>query len=86
MVLAFLGLLILTKTEQGGVGGTVSVIGLLMAGGLIWVIRRQNYKGFVAATRAVEPLGERYCPYCKLPFSPLQPLHCRSCKVDVIID
>ena len=91
IVLFLIGLLIQRVPEQKGaehpgVGVGCSAVGLLMAGSLVWVLRRQDYKGFVAATHSVVPLGERYCPYCKLPFTPLQPRYCPSCKVNIVLE
>lgn len=84
IVLTFIGVMIFIEADQKEVGPACLVIGPMMVGGLAYILRTQDYKGFVAATHAVEPLDGDYCPYCKSPVRPTSPPHCQSCHVDII--
>ena len=60
------------------------LFGPLMAGGLVYLLRKPDFANFVAAQQAVVPLDGSHCPYCKAPVFAATKPHCHACRVDII--
>lgn len=84
LLMSFVGIMILLDGQEKEAGIGCLVGGPLMAGGLIYLIRKQDYESYSEAKRAVEPLSGDHCPYCKNPVFMANTPHCHSCRVDII--
>lgn len=84
LLIAFIGVvgLIMQNEIEAGIGCVA--FGLLVTGGLVWMIRRGNHKAYVSAKKSVDPLIGDICPYCKAHLFPKIKPHCQMCKVDII--
>jgi hypothetical protein len=83
ILLFIMGLLIVNQAGDA-VGYWLSLIGLFVTAGLIYVIRKQDYAAFSIASKAVIPLAGDLCPYCKEPLLPKVTPRCYSCRVNIL--
>lgn len=60
------------------------IFGPLMVIGLVYMIKKQDYRGYISAQENVTPLSGDHCPYCKAPVFAAETPRCHACKVDII--
>jgi len=60
------------------------IFGPLMVVGLVYMLRKQDYRDYVASQGAVPPLQGDRCPYCEAPVFRAETPRCHSCHVDIL--
>jgi hypothetical protein len=60
------------------------IFGPLTVIGLVYMIKKQDYRGFISSQEQVPSLPGDHCPYCKAPVFAAETPHCHACKVDII--
>lgn len=84
LLMTFVGVMGLIEGKERESAIDLLVFGPLMVVGLVYMIRKQDYGGYVTALETVEPLRDDRCPYCASPlFSSRRP-HCHACKVEIV--
>lgn len=84
LFMTFVSLMMLLDGQQKESASGMLVFGPLMVIGLIYMIRKQDYRGYVASQEKVPALPDDRCPYCKAPLFAAVTPHCHACKVDII--
>jgi Protein of unknown function (DUF4240) len=84
LFMTFAGVMVMVDGSEKETALGMLVFGPLMVIGLIYMIRKQDYRGYVASREKVPPLAGDHCPYCQAPVFPAETPHCHACKVDII--
>jgi len=84
LLMTFVGVMVLVEGKERESAIGCLVFGPLMVIGLIYMIRKQDYRGYVTAQQAVEPLRGDRCPYCASSLFAARKPHCHACKVDIV--
>ena len=84
LLVTFVGVMILIDGHERETAWGCLGFGPLMVAGLIYMIRKQDYRGFREGEAAVPPLSGDHCPYCKAPVFRAEKPRCHACRVDII--
>jgi hypothetical protein len=84
LLMTFGGIMVMIDGHEWEAALGCMIFGPLLAIGLIYMIKKQNYRGYVGAQKAVPPLKADCCPYCEEPVFPAETSHCYACKVDIL--
>ena len=84
LLMTFAGVMVMLDGHEKETALGMLVFGPLMVIGLVYMIRKQDYRGYVAYQEKVPGLNGEHCPYCKAAVFAAEMPHCHSCKVDII--
>jgi hypothetical protein len=84
LLMTFVGTMVLREGQEREAALGCLVFGPLLVIGLIYMIRKQDYRSYTSAQEAVEPLNGDSCPYCASPLFAAKTPHCHACKVDIL--
>ncbi|HEY4249245.1 MAG TPA: DUF4240 domain-containing protein [Lacunisphaera sp.] len=84
LFMTFIGVMMLFDRHEKETALGALIFGPLMVIGLAYMIRKQDYRGYIGAQENVPPLPGDHCPYCKAPVFAAKTPHCHACKVDII--
>ena len=84
LFMTFIGVMVMLDGHEKDAALGMLIFGPLMVIGLVYMIRKQDYHGYVASQEKVPGLSGDHCPYCKAPVFAVGTPHCHSCKVDII--
>jgi uncharacterized paraquat-inducible protein A len=83
LLMTFVGVMVLREGVEKEAAYGCLLFGPLLVIGLIYLIRKQNYRIYLSARDDVEPLSGDHCPYCTSPLFAADKPHCHSCKIDI---
>ena len=84
LLMTFVGVMMMIDVHERESGLGCLIFGPLMVIGLIFMIRKQDYRGYIVSQEKVPPLKADRCPYCKAPVFAAETPHCHSCNVDIL--
>jgi hypothetical protein len=84
LLMTFAGVMVVVDGHEVVSGLGCLILGPLLVIGLIHLIRKQDYRGYVASQEQVPPLPGDHCPYCAAPVFAAETPHCHACKVDIL--
>ena len=82
--MTFVGVMVMIDGHEKESALGCLIFGPLMVIGLVYMIRKQDYRRYVSSQEAVQPLNGDQCPYCKAPVFAAETPHCHTCRVDII--
>jgi hypothetical protein len=86
LLMTFVGVMVLIDGHNRESALGCLIFGPLMVIGLIYMIRKQDYRGYVGSQENVPPLKGDRCPFCEAPLLAAVTPHCHACNVDILIN
>ena len=84
LFMALAGVIVLVQGHRKESPWPCIVPGSLIVAVLVYMLRKQDYAGYVVGRELVTPLSADWCPYCKSPLPPAETPRCPSCKVNIL--
>ena len=84
LLITVAGVFLLVHGERKESPWASLVLGPLIVVVLVYMLRKQDYTGYVVGRELVTPLSADWCPYCKSPLPPAATPRCPSCRVNIL--
>ena len=86
LLMSFVGVMVLLEGHEKESALGCLIFGPLMVIGLVYMLRKQDYRRYVTSQETVPPLSADHCPYCEAAVFAAKTPHCHTCRVDIITE